>query len=60
MSLNVDNEYIWQKALYHLLKYHEIEEGINECVEFSLIKSKFFNCSVVFLRYTIEIFQKTS
>ena len=42
MSLNVDNEYIWQKTLPHLLKYHDKEEGINECVEFSLIKSNFF------------------
>ena len=42
MSLNVDNEYIWQKTLPHFLKYHDIEEGINECVEFSLIESNFF------------------
>ena len=60
MSLNIDNEYIWQKTLPRFLKYHDIEEGINECVEFSLIKSNFFNCSVVFLRHTNKIFRKTS
>ena len=42
MSLNIDNEYIWKKTLPRFLKYHDIEEGINECVEFSLIKSNFF------------------